>query len=51
VGLDGGIEWFADERGRRLDLLALYRHGRVNGGALFRGAIGQLKAAGRRPYR
>ncbi len=47
---DRGVEWFADERGRRFDLLDLYRHARVDGGVLSRDAWRQLKAAGRRPH-
>jgi hypothetical protein len=45
---DERVELFADGRGRRFDLLALYRHGRVDGGALFADAVSQLQAAGRR---
>jgi hypothetical protein len=43
------VELFADERGKRFDLLDLYRHGRVDRGALFRDACRQLEDAGRRP--
>jgi hypothetical protein len=46
--VDERVELFADGRGRRFDLLALYRHGRVDGGALFADAVSQLEAAGRR---
>jgi hypothetical protein len=45
---DERMELFADGRGQRFDLLALYRHGRVDGGALFADAVSQLEAAGRR---
>lgn len=44
--MDPRIELFADERGRQFDLLDLYRHGRVDGLALFRDAVSQLEAAG-----
>ena len=45
---DERVELFGDERGRRFNLLDLYRHGRVDGGALFADAFSQLEAAGRR---
>lgn len=45
VGVDGGVERFADERGRRFTLLDLYRHSRFDGGALYRDAVGQLPPA------
>jgi hypothetical protein len=45
------VELFADERGKRFNLLELYRHARVDGGVLFREACTQLEAAGRRPRR
>ena len=49
VGADErDVEWFADEAGRRFNLLDLYRHTRVDGGVLFRDACEQLEAAGRR---
>jgi hypothetical protein len=47
--LDERVELFTDERGKRFNLLDLYRHGRVDGGALFRDACRQLEGAGRRP--
>jgi hypothetical protein len=46
---DERIEVFTDERGQRFDLLDLYRHGPVDGGALFGDACRQLEDAGRRP--
>jgi hypothetical protein len=51
VGVDAleeRVELFTDERGQRFDLLDLYRHGRVDGGALFRDACRQLEDAVRR---
>ena len=48
---DERVEVFTDERGKRFNLLDLYRHGRVDGGAVFRDACRQLEAAGRRPRR
>ena len=52
VGVDNfdeRVELFIDERGQRFNLLDLYRHGRVDGGAVFRDACGQLEDAGWRP--
>lgn len=49
-GLDPRIELFADEPGRWFNLLDLYRHTRVDGGVLFRDALGQRETAGRRPH-
>ena len=46
---DERVELFTDERGKRFNLLDLYRHGRVDGLAVFRDACRQLEAAGRRP--
>ena len=46
--MDRRFELFADARGKRFNLLDLYRHGRVDGGALFADAVSQLEAAGRR---
>lgn len=43
---DERVELFADERGRRFNLLDLYRHARLDGGVLFRDALSQLEAAG-----
>jgi hypothetical protein len=43
---DERVEVFADARGGRFNLLDLYRHTPVDGGALLRDAIAQL-AAGR----
>jgi hypothetical protein len=43
---DERVELFTDERGRRFNLLDLYRHGRIDGGALFREALRRLEAAG-----
>jgi hypothetical protein len=43
------VELFADEAGRRFNLLELYRHTRVDGGVLFRDACKQLEAVGRWP--
>jgi hypothetical protein len=48
VGVDERVELFTDERGKRFDLLDVYRHGRVDGGALFRDACEQLEASRRR---
>ena len=48
---DERVEVFTDERGKRFNLLDLYRHGRVDGGAVFRDACRQLEAAGRRTRR
>jgi hypothetical protein len=48
VGVEERVEWFADGRGRRFNLLDLYRHTRVDGGVLFRDAMSQLEAVGRR---
>jgi hypothetical protein len=45
--MDRRIELFADERGKRFNLLDLYRHGRMDGGMLFRNACKQLEASGR----
>jgi hypothetical protein len=45
------VELFADDRGKRFNLLDLYRHARVDGGVLFRDACRQLDDAGRRPRR
>jgi hypothetical protein len=45
VGAEERVEWFADERGRRFNLLDLYRHARVDAGMLFRDALRQLEAA------
>src|ERR1700756_1235422 len=41
--VDLRVELFADERGRRFNLLDLHRHGRVDGGALFADAVSQLE--------
>jgi hypothetical protein len=52
VGVDNfdeRVELFTDERGRPFNLLDLYRHGRVDGGAVFRDACRQLEDAVRRP--
>jgi hypothetical protein len=48
IGVDERVAWFADERGRRFNLLDLYRHGRVDAGVSFRDACEQLGASGRR---
>ena len=48
---DERVEVFTDERGKRFNLQDLYRHGRVDGGAVFRDACRQLEAAGRRTRR
>ena len=40
--MDPRIELFADESGRRFNLLDLYRHARMDGGATFRNAIRQV---------
>jgi hypothetical protein len=45
---DERVELFADERGRRFNLLDLYRASKFDGGVLFRDAFRQLGAAGRR---
>ncbi len=45
VGVEERIESFTDERGRRFNLLDLYRHGRIDGGVLFEDACRQLEAA------
>jgi hypothetical protein len=42
------VELFADEGGRRFNLLDLYRHTRIDGGLLFRDACKQAGTAGRR---
>jgi lambda repressor-like predicted transcriptional regulator len=47
VGVDLRVELFADERGRRFNLLDLYRHTRIDGGALFGDSMRQLEEAGR----
>jgi hypothetical protein len=51
VGVDelDQVELFADERGKRFCLLALYRHARIDGGVLFGQACKQLEAARRGP--
>jgi hypothetical protein len=46
---DPRIEVFADERGRRFNLLDLSRHGRVDGGATFRNSIRQVQGYGTAP--
>ena len=54
VGVDELNEFddlFTDERGKRFNLFDLYRHGRVDGGALFHNACRQLEAVGRRTRR
>jgi hypothetical protein len=43
------VELFADERGKRFNLLELYRHARIDGGVLFGQACKQVEAAGRGP--
>ena len=48
---DERVELFTDERGKRFNLLDLYRHDRVDGLAVFRDACRQLEDAGRRPRR
>jgi len=48
---DERVEVFTDERGKRFNLLDLYRHGRVDRGAVFRDAWRQLEDAGRPPRR
>jgi lambda repressor-like predicted transcriptional regulator len=40
--VDLRVELFADERGRRFNLLDLYRHTRIDGGVLFGDACRQL---------
>jgi hypothetical protein len=44
--MDPRLEVFIDERGKRFNLLDLYRHTRLDGGVLFRDACRQLEAAG-----
>ena len=48
---DPRVELFADERGRRFNLLELYRHTPVDGEVLFADACKQLEDAGRSPRR
>lgn len=49
--MDPGVELFADERGKRFNMLDLYRHARTDGGRLFDDACKQLEVAERRPRR
>jgi hypothetical protein len=44
--VDLRVELFADERGRRFNLLDLYRHTRVDGGVLFRGGLSAVGGCG-----
>ena len=46
---DERVEVFTDERGKRFNLLELYRHARIDGGVLFGQACKQVEAAGRGP--